>query len=295
MAIDYQILRNWRIPEQRNRYGEDDCIRYALSLGMGADPMDEADLRYVWEGGGAPMAVMPTLLSVIGAPGAWATDPGTGIDWMQILHGEHRMRFLAPLAPRAEVLSQTRVSAVVDKGAGKGALVVTERSVTDALSGQLLATVEHVSFCRADGGFATPRQPGDAAPAALAPLPERAPDATLDLPTLASAALLYRLNGDRNPIHASPAAARVAGFGRPILHGLCTFGMAARALVRMACDNDATHLASIAARFSAPVIPGDTLVVHLWRGVGPLRFSVWAKERQTMVLSHGVAEVLPRP
>ncbi len=295
MAIDYQSLRHWTIPDQRSRYDETDCIRYALSLGMGADPMDALDLPYVYEGarGAAPMPVMPTLLSVVGAPGAWATDPGTGIDWMQILHGEHRMRFHAPLAPNAEVLSQTAVSHVVDKGVGRGALVVTERRVSDAATGQLLATVEHVSFCRADGGFATPDHPGDGPLAALPALPERPADVSWDMPTLPGAALLYRLNGDRNPIHASPEAARKAGFEQPILHGLCTFGMAARAIVRMACGNEAGRLAGIAARFSAPVIPGDTLTAQLWHEDGQLRFSVWAKERQRMVLSHGTAEVLP--
>lgn len=295
MTIDYQNLRRWPIPDQRTCYDETDCIRYALSLGMAADPMDALDLPYVYEGarGDAPMPVMPTLLSVVGAPGAWATDPCTGIDWMQILHGEHRMRFHAPLAPNAEVLSKTAVSRVVDKGATRGALVVTERRVSDAATGQLLATVEHVSFCRADGGFSTPDHPGDEPLPALPALPERPADVCWDMPTLPSAALLYRLNGDRNPIHASPDAARTAGFERPILHGLCTFGMAARAIVRLACGNDATRLAGIAARFSAPVIPGDTLTIHLWYEDDQLRFSVWAKERKLMVLSHGTAEALP--
>lgn len=293
MAIHYPSLRQWPIADQRHHYDETDCIRYALSLGMGADPMDEADLRYVFEGDGStPMAVMPTLLSVVGAPGAWATDPGTGIDWMQILHGEHRMRFHAPLAPRAQVLSQTCVSHVVDKGAGKGALVVTRRSASDAATGQLLATVEHVSFCRADGGFATAQHPGDAPLPALPAVPQREPDASWDMPTLPSAALLYRLNGDRNPIHASPAAARKAGFEQPILHGLCTYGMAARAIVRLACGNDAGRLGSIAARFSAPVVPGDTLTAQLWQEEGQVRFAVWAKERRRMVLSHGLADIL---
>ena len=300
MAIDYQKLKNWEIPERRDHYDESDCIRYALSLGMGTNPLDEADLRYVCELFPDGLHVMPTLLACVGAPGAWATDPGTGIDWMQILHGEHRMRFHAPLPSRAEVLSQTHVSRVVDKGGGKGALVVTERRSSDAVTGQLLATVEHVSFCRADGGFATPNHPGDAAPAPLPVVPERAPDAELDLPTLPSAALFYRLNGDRNPIHALPSAAKLAGFERPILHGLCTFGIAARALVRLVCGNDGHRLASVAARFSAPVLPGDTLSVRVWQDEhtqehndASVQFSVWVKETNRMVLSHGIADIRP--
>ena len=293
MAIDYQNLRSWPIADQHSRYTEDDCIRYALSLGMGADPLDEADLRCVFETPPGGMQVVPTLLATVGAPGAWASDPGTGIDWMQILHGEHRMRFFAPLAPHGEVLSQTRVSRVVDKGASKGALVVTERRVSDAHTSKLLATVEHVSFCRANGGFATAEQPGDTAPEALPAVPQREADLAMDMATLPGAALLYRLNGDRNPIHALPSAAKVAGFDRPILHGLCTFGMAARAIVRMACGNETGRLGSIAARFSAPVWPGDTLTAKLWQADGQVHFSVWAKERNLMVLSHGLAQVRP--
>ncbi|AVA38169.1 MaoC/PaaZ C-terminal domain-containing protein [Cupriavidus metallidurans] len=288
MAIDYRRLKGWEFDEQVTRYKEEDCIRYALSLGMASDPLDEADLKYVHED---DLRVVPTFLATVGAPGAWASDPRTGIDWMQILHGEHRMRFHGALAGAGAVHSKTRVSRVVDKGAGKGALVVTERSITDHNSGEPLATVEHVSFCRADGGFTTRDTPGDAAPEALLPVPLGEPDVAMEMPTLPSAALLYRLNGDRNPIHALPAAARQAGFERPILHGLCTYGMAARAVLRHACGGQPARLASLSARFSAPVIPGETLRAEMWRVEDQVRFRVVAKERDVVVLSHGTADI----
>lgn len=288
MAINYHQLKQWHIPEQVTQYREDDCIRYALSLGMATDPMDAAELRYVHEEG---TLVVPTFLATLGAPGAWATDPGTGIDWIRILHGEHRMQFHAPLPSCGSVRSQTHVSHVVDKGVGKGALVVTQRRITDANSGAPLATVEHVSFCRSDGGFAYAGTPGDAPPAALPTAPEGPPDMSMEMPTNPNAALLYRLNGDRNPIHILPQAAREAGFDRPILHGLCTYGMAARAVLRQACDDNPARLASLAARFSSPVTPGETLRADMWRVADQVRFQVIAVERNAVVLSHGVADL----
>ncbi|MFY0478439.1 MaoC/PaaZ C-terminal domain-containing protein [Achromobacter marplatensis] len=288
MAIDYHQLKQWDIPEQVTRYLEDDCIRYALSLGMATDPMDETDLRYVHE---QNTLVVPTFLATVGAPGAWASDPGTGIDWMRILHGEHRMRFHGPLPASGSVRSRTRVSHVIDKGAGKGALVVTQRHVTHADTDALLATVDHVSFCRADGGFSGPGQPADEPLEALPAVPEGPPDLSLEMPTRPDAALLYRLNGDRNPIHILPKAAREAGFERPILHGLCTYGMAARAVLRQACGGVPARLASLAARFSSPVVPGETLRADMWRVADQVRFQMVAVERGAVVLSHGVADL----
>lgn len=292
MAIDYHTLKQWAFPSQVSPYVENDCLRYALSLGIASDPLDEEDLKYVHESG---TLVVPTFLATVGAPGAWACDPGTGIDWMQILHGEHRMRFHASPRAAGAVRSETVVSRVVDKGAGKGALVVTQRTITDHAGGELLATVEHVSFCRADGGFANAEMPGDAPLATLPAVPQTEPDVEMDMPTLPSAALLYRLNGDRNPIHVLPAAAREAGFDRPILHGLCTYGMAARAILKHACASVPGRLASLAARFSSPVVPGETLRAQLWRLDDQVRFRVVALERGVVVLSNGVADIRASP
>jgi acyl dehydratase len=284
MAINYQNLRNWSFGDRVDSYSERDCIVYALSLGYGSNPCDENDLRFVHEEG---TAVVPTLLATVGAPGAWASNPGTGIDWVKLLHGEHRMTFHSPVLPAASVRSKTRVSRVVDKGAGKGALVVTTRDISDAASGAPLATVEHVSFCRADGGFGK----GDEPLAPLPPTPDRAPDKVLLMPSLPQSALLYRLNGDLNPIHVFPSMARAAGFDRPILHGLCTYGIAVRALLQAFCPAAPHNLKSIAVRFSAPIFPGETLRVEMWHDGATVQFRALAHERNTVVLSHGLAGI----
>ena len=288
MAIDARRLRDWCIPDQRTPYTRRDSLLYALSLGYGSDPLDAATLPFVYE---ERQQVSPTLLAVLGAPGGWARDPGTGIDWRQILHGEHRMCFMAPAAPEGVLLSRTRVSHVIDKGAGRGALVITEREVRDEADGRLLATVQHTSFCRADGGFAASPSPTADAPPALPAVPERPPDQTVALTTAESAALLYRLNGDDNPLHVDPAAARQAGFDRPILHGLCTFGMAGRAVIAACCGQDPARLKGLALRFSAPFYPGETLLVDLWQGAGGVAFRARCAQRGTTVLTHGFADI----
>lgn len=292
--LQYETVKNWPFAPVINSYCADDCIRYALSVGVAADPLAQEQLCFVTE---YELQTLPTFVATVGAPGAWASEPHTGIDWMQILHGEHRMRFFRRLPTQGRLLSQTRVLSVVDKGQGRGALVTTQRQVQLAETGELLAQIEHVSFCRADGGYSASAGASDEALPALPAAPARAADASLELPTHRNAALLYRLNGDRNPIHALPSAWQKAGFDQPILHGLCTYGTAAQGLVRLACAGDAGRLGSIAVRFSAPVHPGETLVLHLWRGVATensqtMHFEMFVQERACKVLSHGVAEVL---
>ncbi|MGV3654366.1 MAG: MaoC/PaaZ C-terminal domain-containing protein [Noviherbaspirillum sp.] len=285
MAINYQNLRNWKFEDRIDRYTARDCMLYALGLGYGSDPCNETDLRYLYEEG---TAVVPTFLATIGAPYGWAADPATGIDWVKILHGEHRMTFHAPLAASGALLSKTWVSRVVDKGAGKGALVVTMREISDAGNGKLLATVEHVSFCRADGGFGQADEPPEALPAT----PERAPDKVVVLSTQPQQALLYRLNGDLNPVHILPHMARAAGFDRPLLHGLCTYGMAARALLQSYAPAEPERLTGISTRFASPIFPGESLRVEIWRDGSRLQFRALAHEREKVVLSNGVAGIV---
>lgn len=284
MAIDFPRLKAWPFEDQLTPYTRRDCMLYALSLGYGHNPMDQAELPFVYEEG---LKTVPTMFTVLGAPGAWASDPGTGIDWLQILHGEHRMTLYGVPPPEGCLRSRTRISRVVDKGQGRGALVVTTREISDNATGRLLASIDHTSFCRANGGFGE----GDPAPSLLPATPESPAEATVNLSTSPSAALLYRLNGDHNPIHASPQLAKAAGFDRPILHGLCTYGMAARAILRQACGNDPTKLASLALRFSAPFYPGETLSVELWRRGANLHFRAFAAERGQVVLTHGLAVI----
>jgi acyl dehydratase len=176
---------------------------------------------------------------------------------------------------------------VVDKGQGKGALVYAERTVTDKASGERIATVTQTMFCRADGGFGGP--PRETPPPH--PIPERAPDAVVDLTTRPEQALIYRLSGDRNSLHADPEVAKKAGYDRPILHGAATFGFAGHAVVKGICDYDPDRVVSIACRFSSPVIPGETIRTELWRDGNIASFRSRIVGRDAICVNNGRAEL----
>jgi acyl dehydratase len=282
MPIDYAKLKNWPVPEIEHRYEVKDTILYALGLGCGSDPMDEDDLRFVYE---ENIRVQPAMAAVLGYPGFWIKDPETGIDWKKVLHGEQGLILHKPLPPAATVVGRSRITEIIDKGAGKGALLFSERDVIDKGSGDLLATLTSTTVLRGDGGFGGP------AGAAPEPhrLPEEPPHLSLDLPTLPQAALIYRLSGDYNPLHADPKIAAAAGFARPILHGLCTFGVASRAIMKACCGNDPDKLRKIHVRFSAPVFPGETIRTEIWRNGATISFRARCLERDTIVLNNGLA------
>lgn len=286
MALDYQHLLNYPVPAAEQRYGWRDCALYALAVGLAADPMDAAQLRYVCE---QDTQVLPSMAAVLGYPGFWMRAPDTGVDWLRLVHGEQVLRIHRPLPPAGHVIGRTRVTGIADKGADKGAIVYSERRVEDAESGECLATLQMSTFCRGDGGCGG----SDAPPTTLTRTPDRTPDTVCELPTLPQQALLYRLCGDLNPLHADPEVARAAGFERPILHGLCTFAVAGHALLRTACDYDAARLTSMNVRFSAPVYPGETLRTEIWREADGIAFRTVAVERSVVVLSHGRAQISP--
>jgi acyl dehydratase len=176
---------------------------------------------------------------------------------------------------------------VVDKGEGRGALIYSERKITDKASGDLLATITQTTFCRADGGFGAPKR--DTPPPHA--IPERAPDLICDLPTRPETALLYRLSGDVNPLHADPEFAKTAGYPRPILHGLATFGVAGHALLKEVCGYDPFRLKSMAVRFSAPVYPGETIRTEIWRDGNVASFRARVIERDVIAINNGRAEI----
>ena len=284
MAIDYQRLLDWPVPEVRQTYSVRDSQLYALAVGLGADPVNTRQLPFVYEQ--APQA-LPMQAVVLGYPGFWMKDPATGVDWVRLVHAEQGLTLHRPLPASGEVIGRTRVVGINDKGPGKGAIVYSQRTLHDAASDALIATLDSSTFCRGDGGCGG----SDAPPMRLAPTPERAPDAVCELPTLPQQALLYRQCGDFNPLHADPAVARAAGFERPILHGLCTFAVAGHALLRTLCDYDPARLTQLQARFSAPVYPGETLRTEIWREAESVAFRTLAVERNVVVLSHGRAQI----
>lgn len=271
---------------------------YALSVGLARDPLDAAELLYVLEGedggGEAGPRIFPTMPVVIGHPGAWMADPALRITREMLVHGTQRLTILRPLRVGEPLVAANRVLEVVDKGAEGGAIIVTERTLRVAATGEPLARMESAAFCRADGGFGGPRQVSYE----FEPVPQSEPEAFIDLPTAPAQALLYRLNGDRNPLHASPGFAARARFARPILHGLCTFAMAAHGVLRHAGPK--AELESFEARFSKPVFPGETLRVELWKsgrggGTGGSAYAFRARvlERDALVLDRGLARLAP--
>jgi acyl dehydratase len=284
MTIVYDKLMAVKIPPGEQTYGPKDCILYALGVGLGQDPMDEDQLAFVYE---KNLKVLPTMGAVLGHPGFWMRDLDTGIDWVRGVNGEQGVRLHQPLKPQNTVIGRQRILEVVDKGTGKGALVFTERRVTDKATGELIATVTQTTFCRADGGFGGPPQQTPEPH----PIPSRAPDAVCDLTTRPETALIYRLSGDRNPLHAEPAVARAAGFPRPIAHGLGNFGFAGHAVLKTMCGYDPQQLISFACRFSAPVFPGETLRTEMWRDGAVVSFRTRVIERDVIAVNNGRAEV----
>lgn len=284
MAIDYDALMAWPFPDIEQTYEARDTILYALGIGLGADPLDPGQLRFVYEEG---LAALPSMAVVLGYPGLWMRDPETGIDWVKVLHGEQAFEIHQPLPAEGTVIGRTKVTGIVDKGAGKGALVYTERSIHDKASGEKLASLTSTTFCRGNGGFGGP----DGPVLQPHPVPEGEPDEICDLPTITQAALIYRLSGDLNPLHADPQIARAAGFDRPILHGLCTLGVAGHAILKACCGYEPGRLKSLRLRFSAPVYPGETIRTEIWRDGNAVSFRSRVVERDVVVLNNGYAEL----
>jgi acyl dehydratase len=284
MAIVYDRLLTLKIPDVERTYTERDPIFYALSLGLGQDPVNADELPFVYE---EKTKVLPTFPVVAAQPGFWARELDTGIDWVKVVHGEHDLVLHSPMPVRGSVTSHTRVIEVIDKGPGKGALVISQRKLNDKSTGQLYATITQTTFCRGDGGFGGPAR---TAPEPHA-LPTRAPDAVCDLVTRPEMALLYRWNADMNPLHADPAIAQAAGFGRPILHGLATFGVSGHAILKTLCGYDPGRFRSMAVRFSAPVYPGETIRTEMWRDGTIVSFRARVVERDVTVLNNGRTEI----
>jgi acyl dehydratase len=284
MPLNPDKLLALDIPAVEHAYGPKDCILYALGIGLGQDPMNEDALAFVYE---KNLKVLPTFALVQGYSPYWLRDPASGVTWTKVLHGEQGLTLHKPVSPQGVVVGQTRIVDVIDKGEGKGALVFSERQVTDKATGELLASLTQTTFCRADGGFGGPPRE---APAPH-PIPERPPDLTCDLPTRPEMALVYRLSGDVNPLHADPGFAKAAGFARPILHGLATFGVAGHALLKSVCGYDPARLTAIKGRFSAPVYPGETIRTEIWRDGAVLSFRARVVERDQVAINNGRAEI----
>jgi acyl dehydratase len=278
-------IRTMTIDPIVQTYDKRDTILFALGLGYGADPLDEAELPFVYE---KALRCVPAFANILCHPGFWAQQPEFGIDWVKILHAEQDLTIHAPLPPTGALRGEYTVAGIEDKGEGRGALLHQEKDLYDDATGVHLATVRSTLFLRGNGGegsFGKAMQPAQ-------PLPDRAPDRVVEIPTLPRQALIYRLSGDWNPLHADPAIATRAGFAAPILHGLCTNGIANRAILSAYCDNDVARFKGMFVRFSKPVMPGETIRIEFFEeGGGNLRFRAIAVERGDVVLDRCSARV----
>jgi acyl dehydratase len=288
MPIDPEVALAAELDPIEFSWSSSDVQLYHLGLGAGADPMDPRELRYLVDD--TPQ-VLPTFGNVAATFHATKPPtvkfPGIDIELGKVLHASEQVTARAPLPPSGSAKAVTRFTDIWDKG--KAAVIWSETSVT-APDGTLLWTQRRSIFARGEGGFGGERGPTGAGSGANAP--DRAPDLELDIAVLPQQALLYRLCGDRNPLHSDPGFAAAAGFPSPILHGLCTYGMTCKALVDALLDADVAAVASYGARFTGVAYPGETLKAAVWKEDGRLLATVIAPARENAVVLTGV-ELVP--
>ena len=284
MAIQYDKLIRWDIPEVEQRLSKRDTILYALGVGLGSDPGNANQLRFVYE---QNLQALPTMAIILGYPGPWHAQGDLGITRSHVVHGEQGLRIVKPLPVEGDITGKTRITGVVDKGKDKGALIMTECTVREKASGNIVCTLTSTTFCRADGGFGGPDGPVKEPHA----IPATPPHHVCDLPTLPQAALIYRLSGDYNPLHADPAYAAKAGYKMPILHGRCTFSIAGHAILKTLCGYDPGLFVGMEGRFSSPVYPGETIRTEMWRDGNVVSFRSTVPARGATVLNNGRAEI----
>ncbi len=272
MPIDPAVAIGADLGEVNFAWTPSDVLLYHLAVGAGADPVDERELRYTYE---RDLRVLPTFATVAANLRTFEPPalkfPGVDVDLAKVLHGKQEIELHRPIPVEGKAVARTRIADVFDKG--KAAVLVQETEVADE-SGTPLWTARSSIFARSEGGFG-----GDRGPSDKIEWPDREPDAVLDVPTLPQQALLYRLCGDRNPLHADPAFAKAAGFDRPILHGLCTYGVVAKAVVDAFLDGDPERVSAFGTKFAGVVFPGENLRVRVWRENGRLLVTTTAPER----------------
>ena len=285
MPIDPSVAVGATLPTQDFSWSSSDVLLYHLALGAGADPVDPRELRYTIEDG---LQVLPTFGVVAQTVHRFEPPaveyPGISIDLAKVLHGTQRIDVHRPLPADGKARAVARVKGVYDKGSA--AVVETETLVSD-LDGQPLWTNTSSIFAKGEGGFG-----GDRGPAGPGAPPEREPDAVIVTPTAPQQALWYRLLGDRNPLHSHPEFAARAGFPRPILHGLCTYGMVAKAVVDAELDGDAAAVGGYGVRFAGVVFPGETLRTSVWRENGRFVLATTVDERDGAPALSGAELVL---
>lgn len=278
--IDHASLVGRAFPEKVFAYDDVTTMLYGLAVGMAQSPIDENELKFVTENELKPL---PSLVTVLAWDDSWVSQ--VGLDVSRVVHGEQRITLHRDVAVRGNVASRTRILNAYDKGVGRGAVLFVETVLRDTQDGAPLATMLSTVFARGDGGFGGAR----GSPPPLHLVPEREPDISIARQTMPNQALFYRLLGDRNPLHSDPDFARSVGYERPILHGLCTFGIAVCALLKGVAGFDPRAISHVEARFTAPVFPGETIVTDIWKEPGGAAFRARSLPRNLIVLDRGRA------
>jgi acyl dehydratase len=263
-------------------WDRDRVILYHLGLGAGSLPLDPGELEYTYE---KHLKVLPSfgVIPAFGSMGGIGNVPGLEFNFAMLLHGEQDLEIHKAIPVEGTVTSQGKVAGLYDKG--KAALVILEMTSKDE-SGETLFVNRFSLFLRGEGGFG-----GESGPKAGNQAPDRKPDLVVESPTLPQQALIYRLSGDKNPLHADPEFSKMGGFDTPILHGLCSYGIVCRAAVDGALDGDTSRVARYQARFAGVVFPGETIVTSIWRENGRLLVSAATKERESPVITNSAIEV----
>jgi acyl dehydratase len=282
MAINYEEIMSLEEKNLELSYSQRDSIIYSLGIGLGKDPMDATELKYVYENG---LIAFPSMATNFQYKSPLLLK--AKLNMIMIVHGEQGVTLHQPMPASADVISDTKVVNCYDRGASKGAIIEVETNVRLKKDNSPLCTLTSKTFARGDGGFG-----GEDVPASIPVELNDTPDIIHEVTTTEDQALIFRLSGDSNPLHSDPNFAKMAGYPKPILHGLCSYGVACRSIVETLCEKDSKKLKKFNVRFSSPVFPGETIVTEMWKKDDEIHFQSKVKERDKVVLKNGVCKIL---
>ena len=281
MTINYDEIMNLTSENVEISYSDKDSILYSLGIGLGNDPMNLNELKYVYENS---QSVLPSMATNFQYHSPLLLK--TNINFIMVVHGEQRLSITNTLPVSGDFTANAKVIGCYDKGPARGAIIEVETSVKNKKNNEEICKLVSTTFARGDGGFGGPDSPKKEIF-----IPDGEPDYVSEVSTKPDQALIFRLSGDYNPLHSDPNFAKAAGFEKPILHGMCTYGIACRSLVNEICENDASKLKRFDCRFSSPVYPGETIITEMWKKDKMIYFNSKVKERDKLVLKNGVSEI----
>ena len=282
MAINYEEIMSMTSENIEVSYTDKDSILYSLGVGLGNDPMNLDELKFVYENSQIALPSMATNFQYH-SPLLLKTN----INFIMVVHGEQRLSVTNPLPVSGDFITNAKVIGCYDKGPGKGAIIEVETTVNLKKDNTEICKLVSTTFARGDGGFGGPESPKKELVR-----PEGKPDYVHEINTKPDQALIFRLSGDYNPLHSDPNFAKSAGFERPILHGMCTYGIACRSIIESVCDRNVKKLKRFDCRFSSPVYPGETIVTEMWKDGNNVYYQRKVKERDKMVIKNGVSEII---